>query len=167
MAEERLLQGPQEVVFDGIFSIKDINKAVFDFYTQNGYVYFEKFMTETVTEKGKDFSMKGDFKKKLNYYSEAVISYKLKGKNITDVEVLRDNRKFVYNKGIIRIEIESILKTDLEGRFEVSLFAYLYRAFAERFFFKRDIDVLMEIVTRDYKKGLSIIRGVLNLQKYN
>ena len=167
MAEERLLQGPQEVVFDGIFSVKDINKAVFDFYTQNGYIYFEKFMTETVTEKGKDFSMKGDFKKKLNYYSESVISYKLKGKNIVDVEVLRDNRKFVYNKGVIRVEIESILKTDLEGRFEVSLLAYLYRAFAERFFFKRDIDVLMETVTRDYKKGLSIIRGVLNLQKYN
>jgi hypothetical protein len=166
MAEERLVHGPQTITFEGLFSIKDINKTVFDHFTQQGYVFFEKIQTETVTDKGKTFVMKGDFIKKLNYYANSMIPYKISG-NIVDVEIIRDNHKQSLNKGKVTIEIEGVLKTDLEGRFEVSLMAYLLRVFSEVFFFKRDIDVLSETVSKDFKKALSVVRGYLNLQKYN
>lgn len=166
MAEERLLASPQSVELEGLFSIHDINKAIFDFFTQQGYVFFEKLQTETVTEKGKTFMMKGDFKKKLNYYSESLIPYKIKG-TVVDVEIVRDKHKQSLNKGKVTLEFEAILVTDLEGRYEVSLMAYLIRVFSEVFFFKRDIDALAEVVMKDFKKVISVARGLLNLQKYN
>lgn len=134
MAEERLIHTPEIVEFQGIFSLKDINKTVFDFFSRQGYVFYETYQNETVSEKGKSFTLKGDFKKKLNYYAESIIPYKIKGSNITDVEIIRDKRKVSLNKGNVAVEIEAVLKTDLEGRYEVSLLAYIARAFSERFF---------------------------------
>jgi len=146
--------------------IQFINKTVFDFFTRQGYVFYESYQNETVTEKGKSFTLKGDFKKKLNYYAESVIPYKIKGSNVTDVEIIRDKRKVSLNKGDVAVEIEAVLRTDLEGRYEVSLLAYITRAFSERFFFKHDIDSLTETVSKDFKKVMLTVRGFLNLQKY-
>lgn len=166
MAEERIVQAEQSIDFEGVFSLRDINKTVFDFFTQQGYLFFEKLQEEQVQEKKKTLYFYGDFKKKLNYYAESVISFKLRAKDFRDVTVERDRHKEMMQKGTIKIKLEAVLSTDLEGRFEVNLFAYLARAFSERFFFRREIDHLMETVDKDFKKALSIIRGMLNLQKY-
>jgi hypothetical protein len=166
MAEIRLVHTPEIVEYQGIVSIKDINRVVFDFFTQQGYTFYENYQNETVTEKGKSFTLKGDFKKKLNYYAESIIPYKIKGSNVVDVEIMRDKRKISLNKGDVAVEFEAVLKTDLEGRYEVNLMGYLLRAFSERFFFKRDIDALSQTISKDFKKAMLTVRGFMNLQKY-
>src|SRR3989338_975874 len=149
MAEERLIQAEQKIVYDGLFSIQDINKTLFDFYSQQGYLFFEKLQEENVQENGKTLFFFGEFRKKLNYYADSVISLKLRAKNFKDVEVERDNKfKQLMQKGSLSIQMEAVLSTDLEGRFEVNLLAYLARAFAERFFFHREIDQLSQIVEK-------------------
>lgn len=167
MGEERRVCNVQTVEFDGLFSIKDVTKSMFDFFTDRGYIFNEKLQTTKVSEKGKDYVIKGEFKKELNYYATSLIPFDIKAKGVVDVDVVRDKHKVSLNKGKISIVIDGCLVTDLEGRYEVSVLMMIFKAFSERFFFKSELDQLKEVVIKDHKKAVSVARGLLNLQKYN
>lgn len=166
MAELTTVARNVTISFDGLFDFADLMSTVKEFYMTYGFGWFESQHNEIVKEAGKDLFLHTDHRRELSDYAKSRIVMFITVRNLTDVEIEKDGRKMVVNKGKITFEFEAYIQSDYMGRFERKPWMYFYRAMMEKFIGVREMHRYKTLVREDLDTILKEINGYLNTETY-
>ncbi len=116
MGEEYVVVDGLTVSYSGLFKIRDLLAEIDEFLTSKFYTKEEKLDEEKITSKGRNISIKMEYKFKKTNYIKYIVEIKLIAKDVKEVVVAKGSRKLKYNDGDVTIELSSRLKTDTEGQ---------------------------------------------------
>jgi hypothetical protein len=152
--------------YEGLFDFADLMKTVINFYKTHGFGWFESQHNEVIKESGKDIFIHADNRHEINDYAKSRIVMYITVKDLTDVEIEKDGRKMIVNKGRVTFEFEAYVLTDYMGRYEKKAWMYFYRTMMEKFISVREIHRFKTVVRTDLDVILKEINGYLNTRTY-
>jgi hypothetical protein len=166
MAELTTVARSVKVSYEGLFDFSHLMHNVQDFFNARGFGWFESQHNEIVKENGKDIYIHTDNRHEVSDYAKSRIVCFITVKNLTDVEIEKDGRKMIVNRGKITFEFEAYVMTDYMGRFEGKPFLYFYRAMLEKFIGVREMHRFRTLVREDMDGILRELHGYLNTKTY-
>jgi hypothetical protein len=166
MAELTTVARSVKVSYEGLFDFAHMMKAIIEFHNSHGFGWFESQHNELIKETGKDIFIHCDNRHEINDYAKSRLVLFITVKNLTDVEIEKDGRKMIVNRGKITFEFEAYVMTDTMGRFEQKAWLYFYRAMMEKFIGVREMHRYRTVVREDLDGILREIHGYLNTKTY-
>lgn len=166
MAELTTVARSVKISYEGLFDFADLMRTVKSFFNAHGFGWFESHHNEIVKESGKDIFIQADNRHEISDYARSRIMVHITVKNLTDVEIEKDGRKMIVNKGRVTFEFEAYVMTDYMGRFESKAWMYFYRAMMEKFLGVREMHRFRSLVRDDLDLLLKEIHGYLNTKTY-
>jgi hypothetical protein len=166
MAELTTVARSVKVSFEGLFDFAHLMRNIKEYFNVRGFGWFESQHNEIVKETGKDIYIMADNRHEISDYAKSRIVIHITVKNLTDVEIEKDGRKMIVNRGKITFEFEAYILTDYMGRFEQKAWLYFYRAMMEKFVGVREMHRYRTVVREDMDGILREIHGYLNTKTY-
>lgn len=166
MSELTTVARSVKVTYEGLFDFADLMRTVKEFFNSHGFGWFESQHTELVKETGKDIYIQCDNRHEISDYAKSRIVVFITVRNLTDVEIEKDGRKLIVNKGKVTFEFEAYVMTDYMGRYEKKPWMYFYRAMMEKFIGVREMHRFRTLVRDDMDILLKEIHGYLNTRTY-
>jgi len=163
MSEKELIC-ETKVKYSGIFSFKDLYNFVYDFLTDKGFFVEEKNYSEKVKPEGKEIEIKWVCLKKITDYFryEIVINFKITG--LLDVEITKEGKKFVSNKGDVEIKFSGSLERDYENKFETSAFLKFMRGVYDKYVIKSRIEKMEDKLAEIVVESANQVKAYLALE---
>lgn len=144
------------ISYEGIFKVKELISLTKNFGKDKNYSIAEGDHVESVKKTGRNIYLNIAFKKRINDYIEAIISI--------DFEFVKVNDKIVnkkrYQVGKVNINVEGLLRTDYEKRWESKPSFWLLRHLFEKYF----LDSYLSSVRKETKTAVEHL--VKNLKAY-
>ncbi|MBW2973417.1 hypothetical protein KY346_03415 [Candidatus Woesearchaeota archaeon] len=165
MSEKTTITGKEQIRYDGLFSVKELYKLIEDWVNSKGYMPVETSIEESVTKEGKVITAKLEPFKKLTDYAKAVIKIDIMISDCKEVEVKRAGKKQKLNKGTVLIEIQSIMETDYEHRWEMKPWLYVLRTVFEKYIYTPFLSGFKKAIREDTDHLKDQIKAYLNLYK--
>lgn len=166
MVERRPVIEQEQIVYEGLFKIKDIYKIIYEWLGDKGYMPVEKRVTESVTKSGKHFEIEFEPYKKYTDYAKSIIRLHLNAQNVTDAEVTIDGNKKTMQKGKVSIMLDSWLETDYEGRWETKPVFYVLRTIFEKYVYTPFLSGFVTSVRNDTLHLKEQLKAYLNLTRF-
>ena len=166
MAELTTVVRGMRVSFEGLFDFADLMKNVTGYFRAQGFGWFESQHNEMVKEGGKDIYIEADNRRELADYAKSRLVLHITVRELTDVEIEKDGRKIIVNKGKITFEFDAYILTDYVGRFEQKAWLYFYRAIMEKYIGVREIHRYRTLVREDVDLLVKEVHGYLNTKTY-
>jgi hypothetical protein len=163
MSEKELIC-ETKVKYSGIFSFKDLYNFAYDFLTDKGFFIEEKNYSEKVKPEGKEIEIKWVCLKKITDYFryEIVINFKITG--LLDIEITKEGKKFVSNKGDVEIKFSGSLERDYENKFETSAFLKFMRGVYDKYVIKSRIEKMEDKLTEIVVESANQVKAYLALE---
>jgi len=152
--------------YEGLFDFADLMKTIISFFKSHGFGWFESQHNEIVKETGKDIFIHVDNRHELSDYAKSRIVLYITVKDLSDVEIEKDGRKMIVNKGKITFEFEAYVLTDYLGRWEKKAWMYFYRTMMEKFVGVREMYRYKQLVREDLDGIMKEVNGYLNTRTY-
>ena len=165
MSEKITVTGKESINYEGLFSVKDLYQLIEDWVNSKGYFPVEVAVEEVVEKEGKVITAKLAPFKKLTDYAKAVINIEIMISDCKEVEVTRAGKKQKLNKGSVLIEIQSILETDYEHRWEMKPWLYIVRSVFEKYIYTPFLSGYKKAVRADTDHLKEQIKAYFNLYK--
>jgi hypothetical protein len=165
MVERRPVIDHEQVVFEGLFRVKDIYRLMNDWQRDRAYVYVEKRAHESVTKTGKHVEVELEPYKKFSDYAKAVMRIHFTAHNLQDVEVTIDGHKQKMQKGKLIVTLDSWLETDYEQRWETQPVFYVLRSLFEKYVYVPFLSGFIKGVRDDTLHLKEQIKAYLNLER--
>lgn len=166
MAELTTVVRNLKVSFEGLFDFAELMNHVQGYFKSEGFGWFEAQHNEIVKETGKDIFIMADNRREISDYAKSRIVIYITVRDLTDVEIEKDGRKLIVNRGKVTFEFEAYILTDYMGRFEGKPWMYFYRAIMEKFVGVREIHRYRTLVREDIDIILREVHGYLNTKTY-
>ncbi len=166
MAELTSVVRNLKVSFEGLFDFAELMGHVQAYFKSEGFGWFEAQHNEIVKETGKDIFIMADNRREISDYAKSRIVIYITIRDLTDVEIEKDGRKFIVNRGKVTFEFEAYILTDYMGRFEGKPWMYFYRSMMEKFVGVREIHRYRTLVREDIDIILREVHGYLNTKTY-
>lgn len=164
MSEVRELEDVT-IGYEGIFNIQELYQVIDEFLRTKGYGKTENVNREVVHESGKDIFIVMSPSKDHTDYVEKMISIVLDIRNAKDVEVTIDGKKRKMQKAKINIDLQAILKTDWEGKWNDKNAFFLIRAIYDKWIFKSHTQSYAAETVSDMHFLRDQLKGYLNLSR--
>jgi hypothetical protein len=163
MSEKELIC-ETKVKYSGIFNFKDLYNFVYDFLTDKGFFVEEKSYSEKVKPEGKEIEIKWVCLKKITDYFryEIVINFRITG--LLDVEITKEGKKFVSNKGDVEIKFSGSLERDYENKFETSAFLKFMRGVYDKYVIKSRIEKMEDKLAEIIVESSNQVKAYLALE---
>jgi hypothetical protein len=165
MSEKVTVTGKESINYEGLFSVKDLYQLIEDWVNSKGYFPVEVAVEEVVEKEGKVITAKLEPFKKLTDYAKAIIKIEIMISDCKEVEVTRAGKKQKLNKGSVLIEIQSILETDYEHRWEMKPWLYVVRSVFEKYIYTPFMSGYKKAVRADTDHLKQQIKAFFNLYK--
>jgi hypothetical protein len=164
MPEQQTVVPKEAILFEGVFSIKDLRNVVVDWIFAKAYIPIEEKAQQVIKKDKKYFEFKFKPYKKLSDYAKCLIKITLSAYECKDVMVTVRGKKKKMLDGKIIIKVEGILETDYEAKWEHP-WLYAIRVIAEKYIIAPFVSHHANYVKSETHQIISQIRGYLNLQK--
>lgn len=164
MAEVQTVVPKETLMFDGIFSIKEVHDVVMEWIFTKGYVPIESKAQQVVKKDSKFFEYTFLPYKKLSDYAKSCARIVVSASDCKDIVVEIAGKKRKLQEGKIVITVEGILETDYESKWEYS-FLYAFRVIFEKYIISPFISDYEKHTVSDVDHLISQLRAYLNLQK--
>lgn len=148
----------------GIFLFKDIYNFVHDFMHDKGYFVKEDSYTEKVKAEGKEIEAKWTCFKKVTDYFAFEIKINLKVSNMIDVEVTKETKKFMANKGELEVKFSGTLVRDYENKFETTPTLKFLRGVYEKYIIRSRVIQMEDKITDDVLDVVNQLKAYLVLE---
>ena len=165
MGEKRLIIPNLTIEYEGIFDVKDFFALIDDWFKHHGYDKNEVKHVERTREKGKYIDYEILPFKEVGDYAQYEMDIRIEVKNMKEVTVKKNGKKFKLNKGSIVLTNDVFLMTDLEEQWESHAFLFFLRTLFDKFIHKRYTDRYISGLTKDTQELHTEIKSFLNLQK--
>jgi len=165
MSEKTTVVDKEVIKYEGLFSVKELYQLIEDWENSKGYFPVENFIEESVEPEGKVITAKLEPFKKLTDYAKAIIKIDIMISGCKEVEITRAGKKQKLNKGLVVIEIMSILETDYEHKWEMKPWLYVLRTAFEKYIYTPFLSGFKNAVREDTDHLKEQIKSFLNLYK--
>jgi hypothetical protein len=165
MSEKVTVTGKETISYEGLFSVKELYALIEDWVNSKGYLPVETSIEEVVEPSGKVITAKLEPFKKLTDYAKAIIKIDIMIADCKEVEITRGDKKQKLNKGKVIIEIQSILETDYEHRWEMKPWLYVLRTIFEKYIYTPFLGGYKNAIREDTDHLKDQIKAFLNLYK--
>jgi hypothetical protein len=166
MVEKRPVIEHEQVVYEGIFNLKEVYRLLYDWMSDKGYVPVEKRVHESVTKAGKHVEVELEPFKKYTDYAKSVIRIHVTAHGLTDVEATVDGRKRKMQKGSVRVTFDSWLETDYEQRWETQPVFYVLRTMFEKYVYTPFLSGFITSVRDDTLHLKEQVKAYLNIERF-
>lgn len=166
MSEKRPVIENEQIVFEGLFNLKDLYRLFNEWISDKGYAPVEKRVHESVTRTGKHVELELEPFKKFTDYAKSVIRIHLTGHNLTDAEVTIDGKKKKLQKGKLIITFDSWLETDYAHRWETKPVFLVLRTIFEKYVYTPFLSGFAKGVRDDTYHLRDQITSYLGLTKF-
>jgi hypothetical protein len=166
MVEKRPVIEHEQVVYEGIFSLKGLYKTLNGWMGDKGYAPIEKRAMESVTKAGKHVELELEPYKKFSDYAKSVIRIHFTCHNLADVEVEKDGHKKKMQKGKVVITFDSWLETDYEHKWETQPAFYVLRSVFEKYVYTPFLSGHITSVRNDTIHVKDQVKSFLNLERF-
>jgi hypothetical protein len=166
MPEKRPVIEHEQVVYEGIFSFKEVYKTIGGWFGDKGYIPVEKRVHESVSKNARHVELDLEPYKKFSDYAKSVIRVHVTGQNITDVEITKDGHKKKMQKGKLVITFDSWLETDYEHRWETQPVFYVIRSLFEKYIYTPFLSGFIKGVRDDTLELKEQLKAYLNLERF-
>jgi hypothetical protein len=166
MVEKRPVIEHEQVVYEGIFSLKELYRLFFSWQSDKGYCPVEKRVHESVSKGSKHIEVELEPYKKFSDYAKSVIRIHITGHNITDVEVEKDGHKKKMQKGKVIMTFDSWLETDYEHKWETQPVFYVLRSVFEKYVYTPFLSGFISSVRNDTLQIKDQVKAFLNLERF-
>lgn len=164
MPEIKTVVPKEKIVYDGIFSVKELRDVIMDWIFAKAYIPIEEKAQQVVKKEAKFFEFNFKPYKKLSDYAKCVVEITVSASDCKDVIVTIADKKRRMNDGRVIISVEGLLETDYEAKWEKP-WLYAIRVIAEKYILAPFISHHERYVADETHQIISQIRGYLNLQK--
>jgi hypothetical protein len=165
MSEKVAVTGKETITYDGLFSVKELYQFIDDWINTKGYFPVELSIEEVVEKDGKVITAQLAPFKKLTDYAKAIIKINIMISDCKEVEITKADKKQKLNKGKVIIEIQSLLETDYEHRWEMKPWLYVLRTIFEKYIYAPFLSGYKKAVREDTDHLKDQIKAFLNLYK--
>jgi hypothetical protein len=166
MVERKIIIDETELIYDGLFDMKDIYSLIDDFLKNKNYDKMEKVNREQVLPSGKEVYYILTPFMAYSDYARKVLKIDLTAKEVKDVEVEIDGKKRQLQQGKLKILISGMMETDYEGRWEQTAFYYFVRTMFNKYVYRPYTEDFEGQIKSDVMALKEQIGGLLNLYKY-
>lgn len=166
MAELTTVVRNLKVSFEGLFDFAELMNHVQSYFKSEGFGWFEAQHNELVKESGKDIFIMADNRREISDYAKSRVVIYITVRELSDVEIEKDGRKIIVNRGKVTFEFEAYIMTDYMGRFEGKPWMYFYRAMMEKFVGVREMHRFRTLVREDIDIIVREVHGYLNTKTY-
>jgi hypothetical protein len=166
MVEKRPVIEHEQVIYEGIFSLKELYKLLYGWMGDKGYVPIEKRAQESVTKSGKHVELELEPYKKFSDYAKSVVRIHATAHNLTDVEVAKDGHKKKMQKGKVIMTFDSWLETDYEHKWETQPAFYVLRSLFEKYVYTPFLSGFITSVRNDTIQVKEQVKAFLNLERF-
>ncbi len=156
----------QVIDYEGLFSIQELYQTINKYFRDKGYDWREIRHHEFVNEASRFVEMELAPWRKYNDYARNEIRLYILISDIKDVIIEQDGKRMNMQRGKVHIEIDAVLMTDYESRWETTPFLYFVRIVFDKFVYKRYINRFEAILKKDTLDLISTIKSYLNLYNY-
>ena len=165
MAEVQTVVPKETLIFEGIFSVKEVHDVVMDWIFAKGYVPIESKAQQVVKKESRFFEYTFIPFKKLSDYAKSCAKIVVSASDCKDIVVDVAGRKRKMQDGKVVITVEGILETDYESKWEKSGWLYAFRVIFEKYIISPFISDFEKHTIGDVEHLISQLRAYLNLQK--
>jgi hypothetical protein len=155
------------IQYEGLFSVSELYKLVETWFEERNYDKREIKNVEIVKPDGKYIEIDIEPWKKISDYAKVVIHLKYIMKNITEVEIERDNLKVKLNQGILILIFDAWIETDHEGRWENKPTFFFLRTVFDKYIYKPYTMGYRSHCGAEAKALISHVKGFLNLYRHD
>lgn len=166
MVEKRPVIEQEQVIYEGIFNLKELYQLFYDWMSDKGYVPVEKRVHESVTKTGKHVEVELEPYRKYSDYAKSVIRVHVTAHGVKDVETTVDGRKRKMQQGQVRVTFDSWLETDYEGRWETKPVFYVLRALFEKYVYTPFLSGFITGVRNDTLELKGQVKSYLNIERF-
>lgn len=166
MAEIKTLIDGKQVVYEGLFSLKELYRAIDKWFWERGYDKQELKNFEDVTENEKQLILEILPYKKISDYAKIEIRIFMIFSKLTDVEVERNGVKAVLNKGRADFSFDCYLVTDYEHKWETRPIYYFLRTVFDKFVFRVYTAAFEKEAVKDCIEIEGEIKAFLNMNRF-
>ncbi len=166
MVEKRPVIEHEQVVYEGVFSVKELYKALYGWMSDKGYAPVEKRTHESVTKAGKHIEVELEPYRKFTDYAKSVIRIHLTCHDLADVEVAKDGHRKKMQKGKVVLTFDSWLETDYEHRWETQPVFYVLRSLFEKYVYTPFLSGFITSVRNDTLDAKNQVKAYLNLERF-
>lgn len=166
MAEYTVVQLGKTLAYQGYFDFARLWRNVRDFVENRNYHYLEKNHNELIREEGKDIYVEVDVDRELSDYVRSRIVVRCTASSLTDVSIEQDGRTLFLNDGAVKVEFDTFIITDFEGRFADKGFLFFLRTMLEKFVYTRQLKKFQAIAQEDTDALVKEVKAYLNLFTY-
>lgn len=132
-----------KVKYDGVFSFKDFYKFCYDYLTEEiGFKVAETKYAEKITGDAKEIKIEWEGEKKVTDYFKYAVKLKFHIVGLKNVEIQREGKKIQTNKGAVEINVEGIIVSDYEGKYNTSPTMRFFRSVYEKWIIPSTIEQL-------------------------
>lgn len=164
MAEVQTVVPKETLMFEGIFSVKEVHDVVMEWIFTKGYVPIESKAQQVVKKDSKFFEYTFLPYKKLSDYAKSCARIVVSASDCKDIVVEVAGKKRRMQDGKLVVTVEGTLETDYEAKWEYS-FLYAFRVIFEKYIISPFISDYEKHTAGDVQHLISQLRGYLNLQK--
>ena len=154
----------EKVVHDGLFDMKDVYNFLYTFFVDNEYRIEERVYKEKNIGGAKEIEINWLIKRKINDYFRFQIKADWRILKMTTVEVMKEGKKVVMNKGNLEIKFQAYLERDYENKWESSAFYKFLRSVYDEFIIKKTIKGYEEKIDGELNEVVNQLKSFLVLE---
>jgi hypothetical protein len=166
MAEVKTLIDGKQVVYEGLFSLKELYRIIDKWFFEHGYDKQELKNYEDVSENEKQVILEILPYKKISDYAKIEIRIFMIFSKLQDVEVERNGVKVTLNKGRADFSFDCYLITDYEHKWETRPMMFFLRAIFDKYVYKIYTSAYEKEAVKDTLEAEAEIKAFLNLNRF-
>lgn len=167
MPERRPVVMKEFLKYSGLFSARDLWKTIDHWFADNGFGdRVELYHDEKVTKTHKDIEVRYMPYKKVSDYVKIEHRMIINIFNLVKKTVEKDGHKLKLDQGDVKIQFDSYIITDYEGRWENRPEFFFIRTLIDKFIFRTYTGKYEAMTKQQVDELKAEIEGFLNIYKY-
>lgn len=166
MPEETLVAGPSKVKYNGVFSLSDFYRLLYDLFVSQGYVVEETKYKEKNESIGKQIEISWEGEKLVDDYTKFVIKVTVFMIGINKVKVQKDGVEAKMNKGDVEISFKAILTTDYDSRWESSPVLKFLKGVYDTYLYRSTFDSWRKQIYEEMYSIQNEMKAFFNLSRF-
>jgi hypothetical protein len=166
MAEKEMIVAESRVNYEGIFSIDELHKTIYEWLEQKKYDRYDKIHTETVKQDGKYIDIEMVPEKYVTDYLRYHLRIRIYASALKEVLIEQDGRKKRMNNGKVQIVLDAFIVTDYQGRMDSRPLYQVIRMIYDKYIFKGETARNEGKLKADVAHLKETISSYLNLMKH-
>jgi hypothetical protein len=164
---ERRTVSSLKIKYEGLFRLNDLYDVIEHWTKERGYDKEEKINHEQILKTGRDILVETMPTKAFSDYDRITIKMVINIKNMKDVVIKKDNLDVHMNQGKVIISLTGFYITDYAGRWEGKPWFFFMRAVFDRWIYPVNTSKHELAVSEEVNHLYQIIKGYLNMNRYN